>query len=72
MGATLVAAHAGEMIGEMALAITSRVGLGAVGKTIHPYPTQAEVFRRAADAWRKRAFTSRARTLFALWFRLFK
>lgn len=71
VGATLVAAHAGEMIGEMAIAITNRLGLGAVGKTIHAYPTQAEVFRRAADAWRKRAFTSRARRFFALWFRLF-
>lgn len=71
VGATLVAAHAGEMIGEMAIAITNRLGLGAVGKTIHAYPTQAEVFRRAADAWRKRAFTSRARQFFALWFRLF-
>ncbi len=71
VGATLVAAHAGEMIGEMSVAITNGVGLGGVGKTIHPYPTQAEVFRRAADAWRKRAFTSRARRFFALWFRLF-
>ena len=71
VGATLVATHAGEMIGEMAVAITNGVGLGGVGKTIHAYPTQAELFRRAADAWRKRAFTSRARQFFALWFRLF-
>jgi pyruvate/2-oxoglutarate dehydrogenase complex dihydrolipoamide dehydrogenase (E3) component len=71
VGATLVASHAGEMIGEMAVAITNRVGLGAVGKAIHAYPTQAEVFRRAADAWRKRAFTPTARRLFAWWFRLF-
>ena len=71
VGATLVATHAGEMIGELAVAITNGVGLGGVGKTIHAYPTQAEVFRRAADAWRKRAFTERARQFFALWFRLF-
>lgn len=68
VGATLVASHAGEMIGEMAVAITNRVGLGAIGKTIHAYPTQAEVFRRAADAWRKRSFTPRARRLFQRWF----
>ncbi|MBL0889046.1 MAG: mercuric reductase [Gemmatimonadaceae bacterium] len=72
LGATLVASHAGEMIGEMSVAITQGVGLGALGKTIHPYPTQSEIFRRAADAWRKRAFTSRARTLFAAWFWLFR
>ena len=71
VGATLVATHAGEMIGELAVAITNGVGLGGVGKTIHAYPTQAEVFRRAADAWRKRGFTERARQFFALWFRLF-
>jgi pyruvate/2-oxoglutarate dehydrogenase complex dihydrolipoamide dehydrogenase (E3) component len=71
VGATLVATHAGEMIGEMTVAIANGVGLGGVGKAIHPYPTQAEVFRRAADAWRKRAFTSRARRFFALWFRVF-
>ena len=71
VGATLVATHAGEMIGEMTVAIANGVGLGGVGKAIHPYPTQAEVFRRAADAWRKRAFTSRARRFFALWFRIF-
>jgi pyruvate/2-oxoglutarate dehydrogenase complex dihydrolipoamide dehydrogenase (E3) component len=71
VGATLVASHAGEMIGEMTVAISNGVGLGGVGKSIHPYPTQAEVFRRAADVWRKRAFTSRARRFFALWFRVF-
>jgi pyruvate/2-oxoglutarate dehydrogenase complex dihydrolipoamide dehydrogenase (E3) component len=72
VGATLVATHAGEMIGEMAVAISNRGGLGAVGKTIHAYPTQAEVFRRAADAWRKRAFTPRARRLFEWWFEFFR
>ncbi|MEY4857026.1 MAG: hypothetical protein RLZZ97_1856, partial [Gemmatimonadota bacterium] len=42
VGATLVATHAGEMIGEMTVAIANGVGLGGVGKAIHPYPTQAE------------------------------
>jgi hypothetical protein len=65
-----VAAHAGEMIGEMTVAITNRVGLSALGKTIHPYPTQTEVFRRAADMWRKQKFTPRVGRLFAWWFRI--
>jgi pyruvate/2-oxoglutarate dehydrogenase complex dihydrolipoamide dehydrogenase (E3) component len=72
VGATLVASHAGEMIGEMTVAITHRLGLGAIGKTIHAYPTQAELFRRAADAWRKRSFTPRVGRLFAWWFRLIR
>ncbi|MCZ8206373.1 mercuric reductase [Gemmatimonas sp.] len=72
LGATLVASHAGEMIGEMTLAITVGEGLGAVGKTIHAYPTQAEVFRRAADAWRRRRFTPRAKRLVGWWFRAWR
>ncbi|MFN4774191.1 MAG: FAD-containing oxidoreductase [Gemmatimonas sp.] len=72
VGATLVASHAGEMIGEMAVAMTNRIGLGGVGRTIHAYPTQAEVFRRAADAWRRTRFTPRARRLMDYWFRAFR
>jgi len=72
VGATLVAAHAGEMIGELGVAITHGLGLGKVGATIHAYPTQSDVFRRAADTWRRRKLTSSAKALFATWFRLFR
>jgi pyruvate/2-oxoglutarate dehydrogenase complex dihydrolipoamide dehydrogenase (E3) component len=48
VGATLVAAHAGEMISELTLAITHKVPLKALADTIHCYPTQAEVFQRIA------------------------
>jgi pyruvate/2-oxoglutarate dehydrogenase complex dihydrolipoamide dehydrogenase (E3) component len=48
VGATLVAAHAGEMISELTLAITHKVPIGALAETIHCYPTQAEVFQRIA------------------------
>ena len=41
LGATLIAEHAGDMIGEIALAMTAGIGLAKVGSTIHPYPTQA-------------------------------
>jgi pyruvate/2-oxoglutarate dehydrogenase complex dihydrolipoamide dehydrogenase (E3) component len=47
-GATLVAAHAGEMISELTLAITNRMPLEALADTVHCYPTQAEVFQRIA------------------------
>ena len=70
LGATLVAEHAGEMIGEIALAITAGVGLGKIGSTIHPYPTQAEVFRKAADAWRRTKLTPSAKRAFRAFFRL--
>lgn len=71
LGATLVAEHAGEMISEVSVAIRAGVGLDLVGRTIHPYPTQAEVFRKAADAWRRR-LTPAARRLFETFFRIFK
>jgi hypothetical protein len=47
--ATLVSAHPGETIGEVVLAMTHGLGIGALRETIHPYPTQAEALRRAAD-----------------------
>ena len=70
LGATLVAEHAGDMIGEMALAMTAGVGLSKVGQTIHPYPTQGEAFRKAADLWRRRKLTPSVKRLFATFFRL--
>ncbi len=65
LGATLVARHAGEMISEITLAMVAGAGLKTLGRTIHPYPTQAEVFRKVADdyqrtrlrPWMKRLFT---------------
>ena len=53
LGATIVARHAGDMIGEITLAMVGNLGLGAIANTIHPYPTQAEVIRKAADAYNR-------------------
>jgi pyruvate/2-oxoglutarate dehydrogenase complex dihydrolipoamide dehydrogenase (E3) component len=72
LGATLVAEHAGEMIGEPALAMTAGIGLGKIGSTIHPYPTQSEVFRKAADAWRRSRLTPRAKRALERFFRIFE
>ncbi|HEU4401437.1 MAG TPA: mercuric reductase [Candidatus Polarisedimenticolia bacterium] len=72
LGATLVAEHAGDMIGELALAITARVGLGTIGGTIHPYPTQGEIIRKAADAWRRRKLTPGVKRILDLFFRVLR
>ncbi len=61
VGATLVAAHAGEMIGEVTVAMRNGLGLKALGGTIHPYPTQAEAIRKAALIWRKRQLSDGAK-----------
>jgi pyruvate/2-oxoglutarate dehydrogenase complex dihydrolipoamide dehydrogenase (E3) component len=70
LGATLVAEHAGDMIGEIVLAMTAGIGLGRISGTIHPYPTQGEVFRKAADAWRRTKLTPRAKRAFEWFFRM--
>lgn len=70
LGATLVAEHAGDMIGELALAITAKTGLGAIGRTIHPYPTTGEVIRKTADTWRRTKLTPFVRRVFGLFFRI--
>ncbi|MEX0745478.1 MAG: mercuric reductase [Phycisphaeraceae bacterium] len=64
VGATLVARHAGEMISELTLAMTVRLGLGAIAKTIHCYPTQAEVIKKAADTYNRTRLTPRVKSLF--------
>jgi pyruvate/2-oxoglutarate dehydrogenase complex dihydrolipoamide dehydrogenase (E3) component len=64
---TLVAEHAGEMIGELTVAMTSGLGLARVGAAIHPYPTQSEAFRKAADAWRRGRLTPRAKRVLGWW-----
>jgi pyruvate/2-oxoglutarate dehydrogenase complex dihydrolipoamide dehydrogenase (E3) component len=51
LGATIVARHAGDMISEITLAMANNLGIGAIANTIHPYPTQAEVIRKAADEY---------------------
>ncbi len=71
LGATLVAEHAGDMLGELCLAITQGIGLGSIAGVIHSYPTQAEVVKKAADTWRRGKLTPRVRKLFSWWFRVF-
>ncbi len=57
LGATIVARHAGEMIGEITLAMVAGLGMKTLSKVIHPYPTQAEAIRKAADAYNRTRLT---------------
>ena len=70
LGATIVAGHAGEMISEITLAIVGKLGLGTILKVIHPYPTQAEVIKRAAGAYTRTRATPRVKNLLAAWMKL--
>ena len=67
LGATIVARHAGEMINELSLAMTAGLGLSAIGRTIHPYPTQAEAIRKLADAYNRTRLTPFVKKLFSAW-----
>lgn len=70
LGGTLVASHAGEMIGYLCLAITQRLGLSKFTQTMFPYPTQADVFRQAGDRFNRRKLTPRISRLLEFWLRL--
>jgi pyruvate/2-oxoglutarate dehydrogenase complex dihydrolipoamide dehydrogenase (E3) component len=64
VGATIVAAHAGETISQLTLAIAAGIGLGRIAGVIHPYPTQAEAIKKIADAYNRTRLTpSRKRLL---------
>lgn len=67
LGATIVARHAGEMINEFSLAITNDLGIGAIARTIHPYPTQAEVVKKLGDAYNRTRLTPLAKKLLTMW-----
>jgi len=66
VGATIVARHAGEMISEVTTAIVHKIGLSKLSSVIHPYPTQAEAIKKAADTYRRTLLTSRTKTLLGI------
>jgi dihydrolipoamide dehydrogenase len=49
VGAGLVGAHAGELIGEVALAIELGADAHDIGLTVHPHPTLSETVAFAAE-----------------------
>jgi pyruvate/2-oxoglutarate dehydrogenase complex dihydrolipoamide dehydrogenase (E3) component len=65
LGATVVARHAGEMIGELTLAVKHGLKLGALADVIHPYPTQAEAVRQTGDLYNRARLTPAVKALLA-------
>jgi pyruvate/2-oxoglutarate dehydrogenase complex dihydrolipoamide dehydrogenase (E3) component len=68
LGGTIVARRAGEMIGELTLAMTNGLKMSALSATIHPYPTQAEALRKIGDAYNRARLTPTLRKIFEKWF----
>jgi pyruvate/2-oxoglutarate dehydrogenase complex dihydrolipoamide dehydrogenase (E3) component len=69
LGATIIARHAGEMISEITTAMVAGAGLSTLSQTIHPYPTEAEAIKKAADAWNRTRLTPIVAKLFDWWLR---
>ncbi len=67
LGATIVARHAGEMIGEIGVAMAAGIGLGKLASVIHPYPTQAEAIRQCGDAYNRTRLTPTVKKWLERW-----
>ena len=70
LGATIVARHGGEMIGEITTAMIGEMGLSKLSTVIHPYPTQAMAIKQAADAYRRTLLTERTKKLLGFLYKL--
>ncbi len=67
LGATIVARNGGDMISEITLAMVGGIGLKKISGVIHPYPTQAEIIRKAADEFNRRRFTPMIQKIFRIY-----
>jgi len=67
VGATIVSAHAGDLITQFTMAIVHKIGLGAFTNIIYPYPTQGEAIKRAAGAYTRTRLTPMVKGLFDRW-----
>jgi pyruvate/2-oxoglutarate dehydrogenase complex dihydrolipoamide dehydrogenase (E3) component len=72
LAATLVAPHAGELIGQVASLMRRGGALGDFSTEIYPYPTLADALRKAGDAYRRTRLTPRAKAALRSYFALFR
>ena len=64
VGASIVGAHAGELIQMWSMAISSRLKIGAIAKFVSPYPTFGEINKRMAGSYyTPRLFSERMRRI---------
>lgn len=57
VGATIVGAEAGELIGQLVLAMQTGTGLGRLAQVIQPYPTRSMAIRQLADQYNRTRLT---------------
>jgi pyruvate/2-oxoglutarate dehydrogenase complex dihydrolipoamide dehydrogenase (E3) component len=68
LGSTIVARHAGEMIGQITMAMTAGLKLSALSSTIQPYPVQSDALKKIGDAYMRTKLTPFVKTIFKKWF----
>ena len=69
-GCTIVAPHAGELIGHVAYVMRTGGTLTDLSATVFPYPTYAEALRKAGDAYQRSRLTPRLKSFIEKYFRL--
>ncbi len=63
LGATILGAHAGELLHEVVLAMQAKVKIGKISSAIHAYPTLAQINRRVVNGhYAKALFSDRTKT----------
>ena len=70
LAATIVGINAGEMIAEMSLAITNGMRLKHIQKSVHAYPTRAEIIRNTAQEWQFTTLTPFMKSMFGHWLKI--
>lgn len=70
LGATVVAAHAGDLLTYFTLAMTQKKGLGSLAGAIYPYPTQSEAIKRVANQHLQTKLSPTLKRLLRGWVRL--
>jgi pyruvate/2-oxoglutarate dehydrogenase complex dihydrolipoamide dehydrogenase (E3) component len=68
IAATLVAPHASELISQIASLMRRGGSVSEFSGDIFPYPTSADVLRKAGDAYRRTQLTPRIRALLSRYF----
>lgn len=53
IGCTIIGEGAGELIGEISLAIKAKISIETLATTIHPYPTLSQIIRKTANTYYK-------------------
>ena len=71
-GATVVGAHAGELISTLSVLLETGGRLADLSATVFPYPTLSEALKRAGDNFRRESLTPGVRSALRTWFRLLR